>query len=90
MAYHTKLTRKGDRKGRIPNLDSPPQFMHVVHDGRSHHTNNDPFEVPTQLRLQVINQILEDGERRNKLGETVLENRTNSFTTFLHAPTLPG
>lgn len=49
----------GNIKGKFPNLHSPPQFMHVVHGGRSHHTNNHPFKIPTQLRLQVINQILE-------------------------------
>jgi len=78
-------------KGRFLNLHSPPQLMHVIHGGRCHHTNDHPFKIPTQLRLQVVNQILEDREKRKELGEdTSSENRKNSFTTFLHAPTLHG
>lgn len=72
-------------KRRFLNLYSPPQLMDVVHGGRSHHTNDHPFKIPTQLRLQVINQILECGERRKELGEdTEFENRKNAFPAFLH------
>lgn len=63
--------------------------MHVIHGGRSHQTNDHPFKIPTQLRLQVINQILEDRKRRKKKKTWPLRRgRTRSPLAFMHQPSL--
>lgn len=56
--------------------------MHVIHGGRSHQTNDHPFKIPAQLRLQVINQILEDRKRR-KEKKTQRRGRTCSIRFFM-------
>lgn len=40
------------------NLDSSFQLLHVIQSDGCHESNDNPFKIPTQLRLQVVNQIL--------------------------------
>lgn len=61
--------------------------MHVIQGGRSHQTNDHPFKISTQLRLQIINQILEDRKRRKeKKTGPLRRGRTHSPLFFMLQP----